>query len=70
MTKEIKHKDGSVLWQIQQNIKSKKLLIQSNDDDIKRSQKRREDAMEELAEYIAMIRFKEADSMLAKRSKS
>ncbi len=45
------HKSGSVLWQLAQNIDSKKLLIQAADDDIKRANIRRAEAMEELAEY-------------------
>lgn len=39
------------IWQIKEQIRSKKQLIQSDDDDIKRIQSRRSDNMDELAEY-------------------
>lgn len=44
-------REGSPSWQIMQAIKTKKLLIKAADDDIARATRRRDDALEELAEY-------------------
>lgn len=46
----LKHKSGSVLWTLEQNINTKKLLIEAADKDIKNATQRRADALEELAE--------------------
>lgn len=48
---EKKHKDGTILWTMLQNIKAKRLLVESAEGDIKRAAHRRADALEELAEY-------------------
>jgi hypothetical protein len=56
---------NSVLWQIEQNIASKKLLIKAADEDITRAQHRRAEAIESLKEYedaFSILKASQADS--------
>ena len=52
-------KDYGVLWQLKQNIESKKLLIKAADEDMKRANERRNIALADLKEYEIAVEILE-----------